>query len=187
MFGSYRDGIPPYKLGTKKQLQREIHRSVKINGQVTLPHFPVSPTSLTSTSCLCLPFLFFPSNLPNSNFFLQHRWQTTGSRFPRGAALYFILFYFIFFRAAVVTEYYISFPPARFHIKAGVNERQHLHTASSSSSAVSSPSFPPVPVASVRAVNINLYSHLCEWLWASKCLSSMVSMQEWSREVIDYQ
>uniref|UniRef100_A0A3P9BYH6 Axin 2 n=1 Tax=Maylandia zebra TaxID=106582 RepID=A0A3P9BYH6_9CICH len=34
------DGIPPYKLGTKKQLQREMHRSVKINGQVTLPHFP---------------------------------------------------------------------------------------------------------------------------------------------------
>ncbi|CAI5679148.1 axin-2 isoform X2 [Oreochromis niloticus] len=37
---SCRDGIPPYKLGTKKQLQREMHRSVKINGQVTLPHFP---------------------------------------------------------------------------------------------------------------------------------------------------
>ncbi|KAM4603533.1 axin-2 isoform 2-T3 [Polymixia lowei] len=35
-----RDGIPPYKLGTKKQLQREMHRSVKINGQVSLPHFP---------------------------------------------------------------------------------------------------------------------------------------------------
>ncbi|KAL1006081.1 hypothetical protein UPYG_G00067640 [Umbra pygmaea] len=34
------DGIPPYKLGTKKQLQREMHRSVKINGQVSLPHFP---------------------------------------------------------------------------------------------------------------------------------------------------
>ncbi|XP_066522467.1 axin-2-like [Hoplias malabaricus] len=34
------DGIPPYKLGTKKQLQREIHRSIKINGQVSLPHFP---------------------------------------------------------------------------------------------------------------------------------------------------
>ncbi|XP_024145466.1 axin-2 isoform X1 [Oryzias melastigma] len=34
------DGVPPYKLGTKKQLQREMHRSVKINGQVTLPHFP---------------------------------------------------------------------------------------------------------------------------------------------------
>uniref|UniRef100_A0A3Q3W3K2 Uncharacterized protein n=1 Tax=Mola mola TaxID=94237 RepID=A0A3Q3W3K2_MOLML len=34
------DGIPPYKLGTKKQLQREMHRSVKINGQITLPHFP---------------------------------------------------------------------------------------------------------------------------------------------------
>ncbi|CDQ76006.1 unnamed protein product [Oncorhynchus mykiss] len=35
-----RDGIPPYKLGTKKQLQREMHRSVKINGLVSLPHFP---------------------------------------------------------------------------------------------------------------------------------------------------
>ncbi|XP_042166563.1 axin-2 [Oncorhynchus tshawytscha] len=34
------DGIPPYKLGTKKQLQREMHRSVKINGLVSLPHFP---------------------------------------------------------------------------------------------------------------------------------------------------
>ncbi|XP_041958998.1 axin-2-like [Alosa sapidissima] len=34
------DGIPPYKLGSKKQLQREMHRSVKINGQVSLPHFP---------------------------------------------------------------------------------------------------------------------------------------------------
>ncbi|XP_062853015.1 axin-2-like [Trichomycterus rosablanca] len=34
------DGIPPYKMGTKKQLQREMHRSVKINGQVSLPHFP---------------------------------------------------------------------------------------------------------------------------------------------------
>lgn len=38
-----RDGIPPYKVGTKKQLQREMHRSVKINGQIPLPHFPVSP------------------------------------------------------------------------------------------------------------------------------------------------
>ncbi|CAL1602167.1 unnamed protein product [Knipowitschia caucasica] len=34
------DGIPPYKLGTRKQLQREIHRNLKINGQVSLPHFP---------------------------------------------------------------------------------------------------------------------------------------------------
>ncbi|KAM6972585.1 axin-2-like [Aplochiton taeniatus] len=34
------DGIPPYKLGTKKKLQREMHRSVKVNGQVSLPHFP---------------------------------------------------------------------------------------------------------------------------------------------------
>ncbi|XP_074928185.1 axin-2 [Chelonoidis abingdonii] len=36
------DGIPPYRLGSKKQLQREMHRSVKANGQVSLPHFPVS-------------------------------------------------------------------------------------------------------------------------------------------------
>uniref|UniRef100_A0A3Q2TNE3 Axin 2 n=1 Tax=Fundulus heteroclitus TaxID=8078 RepID=A0A3Q2TNE3_FUNHE len=34
------DGVPPYKMGTKKQLQREMHRNVKLNGQVTLPHFP---------------------------------------------------------------------------------------------------------------------------------------------------
>ncbi|KAJ8399656.1 hypothetical protein AAFF_G00407610 [Aldrovandia affinis] len=35
------DGIPPYKLGTKKkQQQREMHRSVKMNGLVPLPHFP---------------------------------------------------------------------------------------------------------------------------------------------------
>ncbi|XP_067859987.1 axin-2 isoform X3 [Heptranchias perlo] len=32
------DGIPPYRL--KKQQQREMHRSVKANGQVSLPHFP---------------------------------------------------------------------------------------------------------------------------------------------------
>lgn len=38
-----RDGIPPYRIGSKKQLQREMHRSVKANGQVSLPHFPVSP------------------------------------------------------------------------------------------------------------------------------------------------
>ncbi|XP_067573164.1 axin-2 isoform X1 [Pseudorca crassidens] len=34
------DGIPPYLGGNKKQLQREMHRSVKANGQVCLPHFP---------------------------------------------------------------------------------------------------------------------------------------------------
>ncbi|XP_066560359.1 axin-2 [Amia ocellicauda] len=34
------DGIPPYKTGSKKHLQREMHRSVKMNGQVSLPHFP---------------------------------------------------------------------------------------------------------------------------------------------------
>nr|XP_021516289.1 axin-2 [Meriones unguiculatus] len=34
------DGIPPYRMGSKKQLQREMHRSVKANGQVALPHFP---------------------------------------------------------------------------------------------------------------------------------------------------
>ncbi|CAF92669.1 unnamed protein product [Tetraodon nigroviridis] len=40
MTDSSADGIPPYRVGTKKQLQREMHRSVKINGQITLPHFP---------------------------------------------------------------------------------------------------------------------------------------------------
>ncbi|XP_006901611.1 PREDICTED: axin-2-like, partial [Elephantulus edwardii] len=34
------DGIPPYRVGSKKQLQREVHCSVKANGQVSLPHFP---------------------------------------------------------------------------------------------------------------------------------------------------
>ncbi|KAM9296011.1 axin-2 [Gastrophryne carolinensis] len=34
------DGIPPYRSGSKKQIQREMQRSVKANGQVTLPHFP---------------------------------------------------------------------------------------------------------------------------------------------------
>ncbi|XP_068120298.1 axin-2 isoform X2 [Hyperolius riggenbachi] len=34
------DGIPPYRSGSKKQLQREMHRSMKANGQVSLPHFP---------------------------------------------------------------------------------------------------------------------------------------------------
>ncbi|KAJ8404263.1 hypothetical protein AAFF_G00340360 [Aldrovandia affinis] len=34
------DGIPPYTLGNRKLQQREMHRSVKLNGQVTLPHFP---------------------------------------------------------------------------------------------------------------------------------------------------
>ncbi|XP_074870506.1 axin-2 isoform X2 [Carettochelys insculpta] len=36
------DGIPPYRLGSKKHLQREMHRSIKANGQVSLPHFPAS-------------------------------------------------------------------------------------------------------------------------------------------------
>ncbi|XP_069807674.1 axin-2 isoform X2 [Dendropsophus ebraccatus] len=34
------DGVPPYRSSHKKQLQREMHRSVKANGQVALPHFP---------------------------------------------------------------------------------------------------------------------------------------------------
>ncbi|XP_056265812.1 axin-2-like isoform X2 [Pseudoliparis swirei] len=34
------DGIPPYNLGAKKQLQRDIHRSLKSNGHTALPHFP---------------------------------------------------------------------------------------------------------------------------------------------------
>lgn len=42
LFSMCRDGIPPYRIGSKKQLQREMHRSVKANGQVSLPHFPVS-------------------------------------------------------------------------------------------------------------------------------------------------
>lgn len=33
------DGIPPYKLG-KKQLQREMQRNMRMNGQVSLPAFP---------------------------------------------------------------------------------------------------------------------------------------------------
>ncbi|XP_073524734.1 axin-2 isoform X2 [Phyllobates terribilis] len=34
------DGAPPHRSSNKKQLQREMHRSVKVNGQVALPHFP---------------------------------------------------------------------------------------------------------------------------------------------------
>ncbi|XP_035387334.1 axin-2 isoform X1 [Electrophorus electricus] len=34
------DGIPPYKLGSKKHLQREMQRNVRMNGQVSLPPFP---------------------------------------------------------------------------------------------------------------------------------------------------
>ncbi|XP_063312187.1 axin-2 isoform X1 [Pelobates fuscus] len=34
------DGIPPYRMSSKKKIQREMHRSVKANGQVSLPHFP---------------------------------------------------------------------------------------------------------------------------------------------------
>lgn len=34
------DGIPPYKLGSKKQLQREMQRNMRLNSQVSLPAFP---------------------------------------------------------------------------------------------------------------------------------------------------
>ncbi|KAM3598475.1 uncharacterized protein V6R79_018432 [Siganus canaliculatus] len=34
------DGIPPYKLGSKKHLQREMHRNMRMNSQVSLPAFP---------------------------------------------------------------------------------------------------------------------------------------------------
>ncbi|XP_035470247.2 axin-2-like isoform X3 [Scophthalmus maximus] len=34
------DGIPPYKLGSKKQLHREMHRNMRMNSQVSLPAFP---------------------------------------------------------------------------------------------------------------------------------------------------
>ncbi|KAI7790209.1 axin-2 [Triplophysa rosa] len=33
------DGIPPYKLGSKKHLQREMQRNMRMNGQVCLPPF----------------------------------------------------------------------------------------------------------------------------------------------------
>lgn len=48
---SLRDGIPPYRMGSKKQLQREMHRSVKANGQVSLPHFPVSMDGIDRWWC----------------------------------------------------------------------------------------------------------------------------------------
>uniref|UniRef100_A0A8C9YKR5 Axin 2 (conductin, axil) n=1 Tax=Sander lucioperca TaxID=283035 RepID=A0A8C9YKR5_SANLU len=34
------DGIPPYKLGSKKQIQREMQRNMRMNSQVSLPAFP---------------------------------------------------------------------------------------------------------------------------------------------------
>ncbi|XP_052396164.1 axin-2 [Carassius gibelio] len=34
------DAIPPYKLGSRKQLQREMQRNMRMNGQVSLPPFP---------------------------------------------------------------------------------------------------------------------------------------------------
>ncbi|XP_010895682.1 axin-2 [Esox lucius] len=34
------DGIPPFKLGSKKHLQREMHRNMRMNSQVSLPAFP---------------------------------------------------------------------------------------------------------------------------------------------------
>uniref|UniRef100_H3DKV4 Axin 2 (conductin, axil) n=1 Tax=Tetraodon nigroviridis TaxID=99883 RepID=H3DKV4_TETNG len=34
------DGIPPYKLGSRKHLQREVQRNMKMNSQVSLPAFP---------------------------------------------------------------------------------------------------------------------------------------------------
>lgn len=53
LFLSLRDGIPPYRVGSKKQLQREMHRSVKANGQVSLPHFPVSTVWSEETPVFC--------------------------------------------------------------------------------------------------------------------------------------
>lgn len=100
-----RDGIPPYKLGTKKQLQREMHRSVKINGQITLPHFPVSPTSLSSTSCLSVSFF---CNLLNSNFYmLTDNWVLIPSRSCAS-------FYFIFFQSSCCDRILYFIPPLVF-------------------------------------------------------------------------
>ncbi|XP_076020751.1 LOW QUALITY PROTEIN: axin-2 [Genypterus blacodes] len=34
------DGVPPYKLGSKKQLHRDMQRNMRMNSQVSLPAFP---------------------------------------------------------------------------------------------------------------------------------------------------
>lgn len=98
-----RDGIPPYKLGTKKQLQREMHRSVKINGQITLPHFPVSPTSLSYTSRLC--FLFFVICQTQTFYTLTDNWVPSPSR-----GLCFTLFHF----SSCCVRIHNSIPPLVF-------------------------------------------------------------------------
>lgn len=66
-------------------------------------------------------FLFF-SNLLNSNFL--HADRQLGPDSPEESHFIIITF------SELVSEYYISFPFACFHIKAGVNERRDLHTTS---------------------------------------------------------
>lgn len=110
-----RDGIPPYKLGTKKQLQREMHRSVRINGQITLPHFPVSPTSSSYTSCLCVSFF---CNLLNSNFYtLKDNWVLIPLR--SCASFYFYPSPFFPPQSSCCVRIQYSVPPLIFILKSG--------------------------------------------------------------------
>ncbi|XP_006776805.2 PREDICTED: LOW QUALITY PROTEIN: axin-2 [Myotis davidii] len=60
------DGIPPYRVGSKKQLQREMHRSVKANGQVSLPHFPVSIAPPSTSPARAAPRPAPPPCVPGS-------------------------------------------------------------------------------------------------------------------------
>ncbi|XP_026717106.1 axin-2 [Athene cunicularia] len=71
------DGIPPYRIGSKKQLQREMHRSVKANGQVSLPHFPfvfLFPT--------CPPPLHFRCSTSNQQRDRNHSAAVQGGNTP---------------------------------------------------------------------------------------------------------
>lgn len=140
-----RDGIPPYKLGTKKLLQREIHRSVKINGQVTLPHFPVS-----STSCVFLFFFCLESAK------LSHTDRQLGPDSLKELC-------FLSFHSSCCDRILYFIPSARFTYesqgkwKAGF---AYYFTSSSSCVGVSCtlPSSSPIAVASV---NINFLLSAC--------------------------
>lgn len=147
-----RDGIPPYKLGTKKQLQREMHRSVRINGQITLPHFPVSPTSSSYTSCLCVSFFF--CNLLNSNFYtLKDNWVLIPLR--SCALFYFYLSLFFPPSELMLCQNTVFHSPAHFHIKVRVNERQNLHITSLLLLYAPNLQSSPHPSSFCMTVNIN--------------------------------
>ncbi|NXQ08730.1 AXIN2 protein, partial [Vidua macroura] len=72
------DGIPPYRIGSKKQLQREMHRSVKANGQVSLPHFPVKPACVRVTISSRVAF-FYPHIISGAKW-LPERGPTSSER-----------------------------------------------------------------------------------------------------------